>query len=132
MSTTRFLHTMIRVRDLDKSLDFYTRLLGMRLLRRTDVPAHKFTLAFVGYGEEADHTVLELTHNWEQAEDYRLGDSYGHLALASSDIHADCARLAAEGVKIPRPPGPVQFGTTVIAFIEDPDGRKVELIEYKN
>ena len=129
MTTTRFLHTMIRVRDLDKSLDFYTRLLGMKVLRRNDYPGGKFTLAFVGYGPETDQTVLELTHNWDQAEDYKLGDSYGHLALASADIYGDCERLALAGVKIARPPGPMQHGSTVIAFIEDPDGRKIELIE---
>ncbi len=125
----RLLHTMIRVRDLDKSLDFYTRLLGMTQLRRKDFPGGKFTLAFVGYGGEADHTVIELTHNWDQEEPYDLGTGFGHVAIGVPDIYATCERLEAEGVAIPRPPGPMKHGTTVIAFIEDPDGYKIELIE---
>ena len=125
----RILHTMIRVRDLDKSLDFYTRLLGMTQLRRKDFPGGKFTLAFVGYGGEADHTVIELTHNWDQEEPYDLGSGFGHVAIGVADIYATCERLKAEGVAIPRPPGPMKHGTTVIAFIEDPDGYKIELIE---
>ncbi len=125
----RILHTMIRVRDLDKSLDFYTRLLGMTRLRRKDFPGGKFTLAFVGYGGEADHTVIELTHNWDQEEPYDLGTGFGHLAIGVPDIYATCERLEAEGVAIPRPPGPMKHGTTVIAFIDDPDGYKIELIE---
>ena len=125
----RILHTMIRVRDLDKSLDFYTRLLGMTQLRRKDFPGGKFTLAFVGYGGEADHTVIELTHNWDQEEPYDLGTGFGHVAIGVPDIYATCERLKAEGVAIPRPPGPMKHGTTVIAFIEDPDGYKIELIE---
>jgi len=128
-SRYRFLHTMIRVLDLDKSLDFYTRLLGMRVLRRKDFPTGKFTLAFVGYGEETDSTVVELTHNWDQAEPYTHGSAFGHLAIAVPDIYAACERLAAEGVKIPRPPGPMKHGGAVIAFIEDPDGYKIELVE---
>ena len=129
-SNWRFLHTMIRVGDLDRSIDFYTRLLGMTLLRRTDYPEGRFTLAFVGYGGEAENTVIELTHNWDTAG-YELGTGFGHLALAVPDIHAACAALAAEGVKIPRPPGPMKHGSTVIAFVEDPDGYKIELIEKK-
>ncbi len=125
----RILHTMIRVRDLDKSLDFYTRLLGMSELRKKDYPGGKFTLAFVGYGGEADHTVIELTHNWDQEEPYDLGTGFGHVAIGVPDIYAACERLEAEGVAIPRPPGPMKHGTTVIAFIEDPDGYKIELIE---
>ncbi len=125
----RILHTMIRVRDLDKSLDFYTRLLGMTQLRRKDFPGGKFTLAFVGYGGEADHTVIELTHNWDQEEPYDLGTGFGHVAIGVPDIYATCERLKAEGVAIPRPPGPMKHGTTVIAFIDDPDGYKIELIE---
>ncbi len=125
----RILHTMIRVRDLDKSLDFYTRLLGMSELRKKDYPGGKFTLAFVGYGGEADHTVIELTHNWDQKEPYDLGSGFGHVAIGVADIYATCERLEAEGVPIPRPPGPMKHGTTVIAFIEDPDGYKIELIE---
>ena len=125
----RILHTMIRVRDLDKSVDFYTRLLGMTELRRNDFPGGKFTLAFVGYGGEADHAVIELTHNWDQEEPYDLGTGFGHVAIGVPDIYATCERLEAEGVAIPRPPGPMKHGTTVIAFIEDPDGYKIELIE---
>ena len=125
----RLLHTMIRVRDLDRSLDFYTRLLGMRLLRRNEYPDGRFTLAFLGYGEESENTVVELTHNWDRKEPYALGEGFGHLALGVPDIYATCERLAAEGVKIPRPPGPMKFSPTVIAFIEDPDGYKIELIE---
>ncbi len=125
----RILHTMIRVRDLDRSLDFYTRLLGMTQLRRKDFPGGTFTLAFVGYGGEADHTVIELTHNWDQEEPYDLGPGFGHVAIGVPDIYATCERLKAEGVAIPRPPGPMKHGTTVIAFIDDPDGYKIELIE---
>ncbi len=125
----RILHTMLRVLDLDKSIDFYTRLLGMKLLRRTDFPGGKFTLAFVGYGDEADHAVIELTHNWDQKVPYELGNAYGHVAIAVPDIHATCERLQKEGAKIPRPPGPMKHGSTVLAFVEDPDGYKIELIE---
>ena len=125
----QLLHTMIRVRDLDKSINFYTRLLGMSLLRRTDYPDGKFTLAFVGYGGEADHTVIELTHNWGREDPYEVGTGFGHIAIGVPDIHATCAALAAEGVRIPRAPGPMAHGKTVIAFAEDPDGYKVELIE---
>ena len=128
-SKFKFLHTMIRVRDLDKSIDFYGRHLGMKLLSRDDYPDGKFTLAFMGYGDESDHTVIELTHNWDQAENYDLGTGFGHLAIGVPDIYGVCAEMEKEGVKIPRPPGPMMHGTTVIAFIEDPDGYKVELIE---
>ncbi len=131
MSQFRLLHTMLRVYDLEKSLDFYTRLLGMKLLRRNDYEGGRFTLAFVGYGDEKDTAVLELTHNWDQAQPYDIGTAYGHIALGVPDIYATCEQLAEEGVKIPRPPGPMKHGTTVIAFIEDPDGYKVELIETK-
>ncbi|ALG71626.1 glyoxalase I [Azospirillum thiophilum] len=131
MSEFRLLHTMLRVLDLEKSLDFYTRLLGMKLLRRSDYEGGRFTLAFVGYGDEADTAVLELTHNWDQKEPYEIGTAYGHIALGVPDIYSTCETLAAEGVKIPRPPGPMKHGSTVIAFIEDPDGYKVELIEAK-
>ncbi len=126
----RFLHTMIRVRDLEKSLYFYTRLLGMKLTRRKDYPSGEFTLAFVGYGDETDSTVVELTHNWGQEEDYDLGTGFGHLAIGVPDIYATCERLESEGVGIPRPPGPMKHGGSVIAFIEDPDGYKIELIEW--
>jgi lactoylglutathione lyase len=126
----RMLHTMIRVGNLDRSIDFYTRLLGMKLLRRQDYPDGRFTLAFVGYGDEADHTVIELTHNWD-TEAYDLGTGFGHIALGVPDIYAACDALVASGAKITRPPGPMKHGTTVIAFIEDPDGYKVELIQTK-
>jgi lactoylglutathione lyase len=125
----RFLHTMIRVKDLDKSLNFYTELLGMKLLRKRDYPTGKFTLAFVGYGEETDSTVVELTHNWEQAEPYQLGSAFGHLAIGVPDVYKTCEKLAASGVKIPRPAGPMAHGGSVIAFIEDPDGYRIELVE---
>ena len=125
----RLLHTMIRVRDLDRSIDFYTRLLGMQVLRRKDYPGGNFTLAFVGYGDEADNAVIELTYNWDQKEPYELGTGFGHLAIGVPDIHAACERLEQEGVSIPRPPGPMKHGSSVIAFIEDPDGYKIELIE---
>lgn len=125
----RMLHTMIRVKDLDKSLDFYTRLMGMQVLRRRDVPAGKYSLAFVGYGDERSNAVIELTYNWGKDEGYELGTGFGHLAVGVPDAYAVCERLAQAGVKIPRPPGPVQHGTTVIAFVEDPDGYKIELIQ---
>ena len=125
----KMLHTMIRVRDLEKSIDFYTRLLGMTLLRRKDYPSGEFTLAFVGYGDERDNTVVELTHNWGQQESYDLGNGFGHLALGVRGIYDTCERLAAAGASIPRPPGPMKHGGSVIAFIEDPDGYKIELIE---
>jgi lactoylglutathione lyase len=126
----RILHTMLRVRDLDASLRFYCDVLGMRLLRRKDYPEGKFTLAFVGYGGEDEGAVLELTHNWGRT-DYQLGDAYGHVALAVDDIHATCDRMRAAGGRITREPGPMQHGTTVLAFLEDPDGYKIELIERR-
>lgn len=125
----RLLHTMLRVFDMDASVQFYTELLGMKLLRRTDYPEGRFTLAFVGYEDEETGAVLELTQNWGQAEPYQLGTAYGHIALATPDIYAVCERLAAAGVKIPRPAGPMKGGTRVIAFVEDPDGYRIELIE---
>ena len=128
-SDARLLHTMIRVLDLEKSIDFYTRLLGMRLLSRKDYPTGEFTLVFVGYGDERSTAVIELTHNWGQKEPYTIGSGFGHIAIGVSDIHGTCGRLAAEGVKIPRPPGPMKHGGSVIAFVEDPDGYKIELIE---
>lgn len=126
----QMLHTMIRVGDLDKSIAFYTGLLGMTLLRRTDYPEGRFTLAFVGYGDETSNTVLELTHNWDTPS-YDLGTGFGHVALGVPDITATCDQLAKAGAKIIRAPGPMKHGTTVIAFIEDPDGYKIELIERK-
>lgn len=125
----RMLHTMLRVKNLDRSLDFYTRLMGMKVLRKRDVPGGKYSLAFVGYGEERDNAVIELTYNWGKDDGYDLGTAFGHLAIGVPDAYAVCERLAAEGVKIPRPAGPVQHGTTVIAFVEDPDGYKIELIQ---
>lgn len=129
LGDARLLHTMIRVFDLDKSLDFYTRLMGMKLLRKREVEAGRYTLAFVGYGDEAGNAVVELTYNWDQKEPYTIGTGYGHMAIGTSDIYGLCERLGKEGVKIPRPPGPLKFGTTVIAFVEDPDGYKIELIQ---
>ena len=131
-SRFRLLHTMIRVMDLDRSLDFYTRLLGMRMLRKKDYPTGKFTLVFVGYGDEESGAVIELTHNWGREEPYELGTEFGHLAVGVPDIYGVCERLGREGVKIPRPPGPMAHGGSVIAFIEDPDGYKIELIEEQS
>jgi lactoylglutathione lyase len=128
-SKFRMLHTMIRVLDLEKSLDFYTNKLGMKLLRKKDYESGRFTLAFVGYGDETDSTVVELTHNWDQKEPYALGSAFGHLAIGVPDIYGVCKKLEVAGVKIPRPPGPMKHGGSVIAFIEDPDGYKIELIE---
>jgi lactoylglutathione lyase len=125
----RFLHTMIRVKDQDKSIDFYTRLLGMNVLRQKNFEGGRFTNTFIGYGDENAETVVELTYNWDQDEPYSHGSGFGHLAIGVPDIYATCEALAAEGVNIPRPPGPMKHGTTVIAFIEDPDGYKIELIE---
>jgi len=131
MTDFRMLHTMIRVLDLDKSIEFYNKHLGMKVLRKTDYPDGKFTLAFIGYGDEANNTVIELTYNWDQKEPYDLGNAFGHIALGVPDIYKTCSELEKAGVKIPRPPGPMKHGKTVIAFIEDPDGYKIELIERK-
>ena len=125
----RLLHTMIRVRDLDASIDFYTRLLGMSLLRRKDYPSGEFTLAFVGYGDEDKNAVVELTYNWGRKESYEIGNGFGHLAIGVPDIYQTCEALAEQGVRIPRPPGPMKHGGSVIAFIEEPDGYKIELIQ---
>jgi lactoylglutathione lyase len=124
----RMLHTMLRVGDLQKSLDFYTDVLGMKLLRKSDYPDGKFTLAFIGYGDEKDHTVLELTHNWETAK-YDLGNAYGHIALEVPDAYKACDAVRAKGGKVVREAGPMKHGTTVIAFVEDPDGYKIEFIQ---
>ncbi len=124
----RMLHTMLRVGDLEKSVAFYTDVLGMQLLRRKDYASGRFTLAFLGYGNEKEHTVLELTHNWD-TEHYDLGNGYGHIALGVQDIQATCAGIADRGGRLVREPGPMKHGSTVIAFLEDPDGYKVELIE---
>ncbi|MBL1178094.1 lactoylglutathione lyase [Pantanalinema sp. GBBB05] len=124
----RLLHTMLRVNNLEESLQFYCDLLGMKLLRQKDYPGGEFTLAFVGYGDEADHTVLELTYNWGTNQ-YTLGDAYGHIAIGVDDIYATCEAIRAKGGKISREPGPMKHGSTVIAFVEDPNGYKVELIQ---
>jgi lactoylglutathione lyase len=124
----RLLHTMLRVKNLDQSLDFYTNKLGMKLLRKNDYPSGESTLAFVGYCDEESEAVVELTHNWCDNE-YELGTAYGHLAIAVPDIYKTCDELAAQGVKIPRPAGPMAHGGSVIAFIEDPDGYRIELVE---
>lgn len=129
MSEPRMLHTMLRVKDLDRSVDFYTKLMGMKELRRREVPDGKYTLAFVGYGDEASQAVIELTYNWDQATPYDLGTGFGHLAVGLPDIYKACADLKAAGGKVTREPGPVKFGTTEIAFVEDPDGYKIELIQ---
>jgi lactoylglutathione lyase len=126
----RMLHTMLRVGELERSLRFYTEVLGMRLLRRKDYPEGKFTLAFVGYGEEAETAVLELTHNWG-VEKYELGNAYGHIAVAVDDAYKACEEVKRRGGKVTREAGPMKHGTTVIAFIEDPDGYKIELIERR-
>jgi lactoylglutathione lyase len=139
----RLLHTMLRVRDLDRSLHFYCDQLGMKLLRRKDYQGGAFTLAFVGYGEESETAVLELTYNWPKPagsagpdangpRDYELGTAFGHIALGVDDIRARCAALRAQGVKVVREPGPMQHGSTVIAFLEDPDGYRIELIEERS
>ena len=124
----RMLHTMLRVGDLQRSLSFYTEVLGMKLLRRKDYPGGKFTLAFVGYGDESDHTVIELTHNWD-TDNYDLGTGYGHIALAVEDATAACDAIREKGGNVVREAGPMKHGGSVIAFIEDPDGYKIELIE---
>ena len=124
----RMLHTMIRVGDLQRSLDFYTGVLGMRLLRRKDYPDGRFTLAFVGYGDESEHAVIELTHNWDTAK-YELGNGFGHIALGMPDVYEACAAVKAKGGKVTREPGPMKFGGSVIAFVEDPDGYKIEFIQ---
>lgn len=123
----RLLHTMLRVTDLSRSLDFYTSVLGMRLLRCKDYPEGRFTLAFVGYGDESDSTVLELTHNWD-TDRYELGTAYGHIAIGVDDVYAACDRIRAAGGKVVREPGPMKHGSTLLAFVEDPDGYRIELL----
>jgi lactoylglutathione lyase len=124
----RVLHTMIRVGDLDRSIKFYTDVLGMKLLRRKDYPDGKFTLAFVGYGPETEHAVVELTYNWGTSK-YDLGNAFGHIALEVDDVYAACEEIKNRGGKVTREAGPMKHGSTVIAFVEDPDGYKIELIQ---
>ena len=126
----RLLHTMLRVGNLEQSLNFYTEVLGMKLLRQKDYPEGRFTLAFVGYGEESDSTVLELTHNRDTAQ-YDLGNAYGHIAIEVDDAAAVCDQVRAKGGKVVREAGPMKHGSTVIAFVEDPDGYKIEFIQKK-
>ncbi|HLS21173.1 MAG TPA: lactoylglutathione lyase [Paenalcaligenes sp.] len=126
----RILHTMIRVGDLQRSIDFYTEVLGMRLLRQNDYPDGRFTLAFVGYQEESEGAVIELTHNWD-TDSYDLGDGFGHIAIEVEDAYAACDKIKSKGGKVVREAGPMKHGTTVIAFVEDPDGYKIELIQAK-
>lgn len=126
----RILHTMLRVGNLHKSIDFYTKTLGMTLLRQQDYPEGKFTLAFVGYGDEKSNTVIELTYNYG-VESYDLGKGYGHIALGCDDVYATCDAIRAAGGKIVREPGPMLHGTTILAFVEDPDGYKIELLGIK-
>ena len=126
---SRYLHTMIRVKDLDKSVDFYTRLMGMKELRRNEVPGGRYTLAFVGFQGNPDQAEIELTHNWDQETPYDIGSGFGHLAVGVPDVAAACEEVTAGGGKVTRPAGPVKHGTTIIAFVEDPDGYKIELIQ---
>ncbi len=127
----RLLHTMLRVVDLEKSLAFYTQVLGMQLLRRKDYPEGRFTLAFVGYGAEHEGAVIELTHNWDTTS-YELGNAYGHIALEVDDVYQACERIKAAGGKVTREAGPMKHGTTILAFVEDPDGYKIELLGTKS
>ncbi len=127
----RLLHTMLRVGNLEKSLDFYTRVLGMHLLRKNDYPEGKFTLAFVGFGPETEQAVIELTYNWG-VDKYELGTGYGHIALEVEDAYAACDKIRDAGGKVVRDAGPMKHGSTVIAFVEDPDGYKIELIQRKH
>lgn len=124
----RMMHTMLRVTDLDRALAFYCDVMDMKLIRRKDYPEGRFTLAFVGYGDEADSTVLELTHNWD-TKAYEIGSAYGHIAIGVEDVYATCDRIRERGGKIVREAGPMKGGRTVIAFVEDPDGYKVELLQ---
>ena len=123
----RLLHTMLRVGDLDKSIAFYTEVLGMTLLRRKDYPDGRFTLAFVGYGNEAENSVLELTHNWDTPS-YDLGNGYGHIAIEVNDVYKACEQIKASGDKVVREAGPMMHGSSILAFVEDPDGYKIELL----
>lgn len=127
----RMLHTMLRVGNLEESLKFYCDVLGMKLLRQKDYPGGEFTLAFVGYGDESDHTVIELTYNWG-VDSYDIGDGYGHIALGVDDIYGTCEAIKEKGGKVVREPGPMKHGSTVIAFVQDPTGYKIELIQLSS
>ncbi|SDS05113.1 lactoylglutathione lyase [Halopseudomonas xinjiangensis] len=127
----RILHTMLRVGDLEKSIAFYTEVLGMTLLRRKDYPDGRFTLAFVGYGNEAENSVLELTHNWD-TDHYDLGSGYGHIAIEVKDVYLACEQIKAAGGKVVREPGPMKHGTSVLAFVEDPNGYRIELLSGRS
>ena len=127
----RLLHTMLRVGNLERSLAFYRDVLDMQLLRQQDYPEGRFTLAFIGYGDEANHTVIELTHNWD-TEQYELGNAYGHIAIGVPDAYAACDKIKAAGGNVTREAGPVKGGSTVIAFVTDPDGYKIELIQRES
>lgn len=126
----QILHTMLRVNNLEESIKFYCDVLDMKLIRKKDYPDGKFTLAFVGYGDESDNAALELTYNWD-VDKYDMGNAYGHIALGIDDIYKTCEEIKAKGGKVTREPGPMKHGSTVIAFVEDPNGYKVELIEKK-
>ena len=126
----RILHTMLRVGDLQRALDFYTKVLGMQVLRRKDYPDGRFTNVFVGYGDEAHHAVIELTHNWDTTS-YDIGSGYGHIAIEVEDAYKTCDEIKKRGGKVTREAGPMKFGTTVIAFAEDPDGYKIELVQHQ-
>lgn len=126
----RILHTMLRVTDLEQSINFYTRVLGMTLLRKKDYPEGRFTLAFLGYGPEEEHSALELTHNWDQ-NSYELGDAYGHIAIEVEDVYATCDEIKASGGNIVREAGPMKHGSTILAFVKDPDGYMIELLGIK-
>ena len=125
----KYLHTMMRVNDLDESINFYSKFFGMKLLRKSDYPDGKFTLAFLGYGDEENNTVLELTHNWDQEEKYNLGNAWGHIAIGVENIYEFCRELEENNVNVTRKPGPMKHGNTVIAFLLDPNGYQIELIQ---
>ena len=127
----RILHTMLRVGNLDRSIEFYTQVLGMKLLRKRDNEQYRYTLAFVGYGDESEGSVLELTYNWDTSE-YELGEGYGHIAIGCDDIYTTCEEIRKNGGLVTREPGPVKGGTTEIAFVKDPDGYAIELIQGRN
>ncbi len=126
----RILHTMLRVGELERSIAFYTEILGMRLLRRKDYPDGRFTLAFVGFGDEADEAALELTHNWD-TDHYELGNGFGHIAIEVDDVYAACEQVSAKGGQVVRPAGPMKHGSTILAFVKDPDGYLIELLGKK-